>query len=147
MGMDLIGAGFTRNSAVECKIDLIDVAIDLIPDASLEDETYLNLIDPAGNFDTVEPEEIRDYLKSGAREYDSAVSGHRMAISYYINGTPLEFVWAGGGSWGDDPFDGFTELCYFTNFAEVDEGIAQLAGYVCGGLPNATTIAEYATGA
>jgi hypothetical protein len=149
--MDLIGVGFTRNQNVKCRIDLIDLAIDGIPDETLRDEAFLNAIDPAGILDRAgDPEHVdftdfvRETLKNGAREYDSAVSGHRMSTDFYIQGTPLEFVWAGGGSWGDDPFDGFSDLCVFINFCPSDDGVRELAGYVCGGLPGAALVALYA---
>lgn len=152
MGMDLVGAGFTRNSAVECDLDAIDRAIDLIPDETLRDEDFLRLIDPSERLYSLDPDDddfpsdVRDNLKSGAREFDSAVTGHRMSLSYYINGTPLEFVWTGGGSWGDDPYDGWSDLILFVEFADAVEGVAQLAGYVCGGLPDASVVAQYAKG-
>jgi len=154
MGMDLIGVGFTHNRNVKCSSDAIENAINSIPDATLLDEGFLNRIDPSGYLgdgggsgdpEHVDyPDYIRDFLKEGAQEYDSAVSGHRLTTYYEIGGTPLSFTWTGGGSWGDDPFDGFTPLCYFIALLELDPGIAQLAGFVAGGLPNATIVNEYA---
>ena len=145
MGMDLVGAGFTRRNDVKCDIDAIDAIINAIPDEKLEDEAFLNAIDPSGYLGSDMDdswEGVRDALKEGAREFDSALMGHRMSTSFTIAGSPLEFVWAGGGSWGDDPWDGFTSLCYFINFAEQDIHVRYASGFVCGGLPSKLLIAS-----
>ena len=150
MGMDLIGAGFTRRSDKKCSVDAIDAIINAIPDDTLRDEEYLSALDPNGVLDRAGdpehvdfPDFVRDILKSGAREYDSAISGHRMSTDYYIQGTPLEFVWTGGGSWGDDPFEGFSDLCLFIDLASQNETIREASGFVCGGLPGALMIAHF----
>jgi hypothetical protein len=152
MGMDLIGVGFTRRNDRECSVEKIDALIDAIPDDKLRDEDFLSAIDPSEAVlnpdweDAAVPDYVRDALKQGALEYGSALSGHRSSLDFGIPGTPLEFIFAGGDSWGDDPFEGWSELVLFLSLAEHDAALAEAAGFVCGGLPDAATVARYAGG-
>ena len=148
MGYDLIGAGFTRRNDKGCDLDAIDALIDAIPDEKLRDEEYLNTIDPADSVLNIvadhpdTPALVRDALKEGAREYDAADSGH-MSVDFLFPGTSLGFVFAGGGSYGDDPYEGWSELMLFLNFAEHESAVAEAAGFVCGGLPSAFLLDQY----
>lgn len=150
MGMDLIGAGFTVDiSKTPCDLDAINALIDGLTDEQLNDDEFLNRVDPSDyltySMDEEEdiPRAVRDGLKVAATEYERTVAGHRMTADYQIPETSLWFFFAGGGSWGDDPYDGWNDLCIFTNFCEVNESIAHIAGYVSGGLPHPDVINGY----
>ena len=144
MGMDLIGTGFTIRTDRKCDLDAIGRAIDAIPDERLRDDDFISALDPSGGWMPENIDDVRGVLKAGAREYDSAMDGHRMSLAYPVRGTALLFVWAGGGSWGDDPFEGFSELCSFIELCSLVGEVGAAAGFVCGGLPSATTVARYA---
>ena len=144
MGMDLIGVGFTIRTDRKCDLDAIGRAIEALPDERLDDADFIDALDPSGAGMDFTPEELRDYLNQGAEEFDSASLGHRMSIAYPVQGTALLFIWTGGGSWGDDPFDGFTPLCYFINLCSMVDDVREAAGFVCGGLPGARLVMLYA---
>jgi hypothetical protein len=141
IGMDLIGVGYTRRSDKTVDRAAVEAAIDAIPEERLLYGSFLDAIDPSEHLsdERPAPAEVRAYLKRGALEY---ASSHRMAVEYQMRGTALVFVFAGGGSWGDDPFDGFDDLCGFVNLCEMVDAVADAAGFVCGGLPSAKLVAQ-----
>ena len=141
MGMSLVGVGFTVDTERECKTDEVIRFIHGLADEEFDDE-LLGMIDPSGGY-LEDADQAREALKSGAQEFSSARDGHRSTMYYTIPGTHLVFVWAGGGTWGDDPFDGFTDLCIFVEYAAVSKQVADLAGFVSGGLPHVDTIKKH----
>jgi len=141
MGADLVGIGFTHDRRITCAEEALLAVVSAIRDEVLTDEV-LGFIDPAGAYDGEDLPAIREALAEGAVEYLSAICQHRMAVGYDIPGTELTFVFAGGATWGDDPFDGFAALCLFVRAAEVFADLGDRAGLVCGGLPDPATILD-----
>jgi len=146
MGMDFISASFTHDTSKPCDVMAIGALLDGITDGQLHDPDFLGALDPSAHFDEDcqdepdFPEEVRDTLKAGAAEYAALIEGSRWSMARTIPGTTLEFVTAGGSSWGDDPFEGFSELCLFIDALDALPDVAQAAGFVCGGLPDVPTI-------
>jgi len=132
--MDLVGVGFTRDKGGECDPAVVgSVAAAVV--AGLTDDEFEGIGFAAApeEFDT--REDLVDLLVRAAEEYASTVAGHRSTVHYGIPGTDLEFVFAGGGSWGDDPYDGFTDLVVFVEACDLFPALAAAFGFVCQGLP------------
>lgn len=167
MGMDLISAGWTTTrerktdeEAVARYIgDLSDFAILANIDRLDESGRWcVHLGDPdhagakfpieEGHEDTGAVEEnkqtaqeIRDALLAGAEVMTD--SNIRMSNVWSIPGTTLDFTVMGGGSWGDDPFDGYTDVCMLTVALDLWPGLRTMTDVVCGGLPSADVIAAH----
>ncbi len=119
MGMDLIGTSYvTIVSGSPMPSDAEAVSALRRTVFSLPEET---LIEAANywNFDDVDDESggisdaLLDQALSGWQDVaDAILSGHRF---HTVVAETSEFYisWAGGGSWGDDPYDGWTDLCVF----------------------------------
>lgn len=150
MGADLIGAAFTTDCTMEPGLSLSRIAdhIRAIPADTLMGEEFLAVIDPQGRWDgEANAEAVRDALISGATEYHAAVLGHRYSIGIPIPGTSLMLHFAGGESYGDDPFEGFHDLCVFVDAVPALGLPVEDTGLVCGGLPDPTTALRYRTDA
>ena len=145
MGADLIGAAFTTDSSVDCSLDHIKDYIRAIPAERLMSEEFLITIDPSGRWDgeDIDADTVRDTLISGADEYLAATNGHRYAVGIPIPGTSLWFHFVGGSSWGDDPFEGYTDMCMFVDAVDALGLSAEETGLVCGGLPDPANALRY----
>lgn len=166
MGMDFISAGWTTDSNYKTDEESVNRWIDDLSDFAVL--TRLDQLDESGAFEwevhLTEPDEhgaefpidehheddgayeenkrtaqeIRDTLKVGAAvAFDS---DGRLSNAWPIPGTSLVFNLMGGGSWGDDPFDGYTPLVMFIDALEIWPDLKELTGVVCGGIPDALTI-------
>lgn len=146
MGADLIAATFTTDSCTQPSLSHLADYIRAVPAERLTSREFLVTIDPGEFFDeNVDAETIRDALISGANEYFAATKGHRHAIGIPIPGTTLWFHFAGGDSWGDDPFDGFTDLIRFIDATDALGLSTEETGIVCGGIPDPVTALRYAS--
>jgi hypothetical protein len=82
-------------------------------------------------------EVIRDRAKQGVAEYVEAIYGHRMAV-WWQAASDRWFVVAGGDTWGDDPYEGWSSLNEFCEW--LDKGghdltvLADRIGFVAYGL-------------
>lgn len=162
-----ISAGWTTDSSRKVDEEAVNKWIDDLSDFAIL--TRADLLDEAGIFDwevwTAAPDEtgaefpidenheddgayeenkrtaqeIRDTLKFGATvAFDSEA---RVLNCWDIPGTSLMFNLMGGGSWGDDPFDGYSALVMFLNSLEFWSELKELTSVVCGGLPHVDEIA------
>lgn len=115
MGMDMIGVGFTVDQNKQWQEDKVKEAIAQI---NFEDMEEISKWDYAGLFDFTEwdEEECRDYMTEGFKVAQEILN-YRATVTFTITDTTY-FVFAGGGSWGDDPFEGFTELDVFLNYVD-----------------------------
>lgn len=129
MGMDLIGIGYTvdrqaKLSAVNAKLIVLMLRTEIEP--------QWELIDIDGSCET--PEEVFSSVMKGAEVFAQRDSA-RMSIGFPIPGhDDRDFYFAGGGSWGDEPFDGFNDLCNFISACQVVPGLGQSLGVLGGGI-------------
>lgn len=108
MGADLLLLGFT----VEGELDL-DRGRAFI--TALSDDQVLDLTGDsqfAGGLDVDDAEAHRSMLEAGLVEAFEAFLGHRHSTSWPVSDRRW-FVTAGGATWGDDPFDGWSSLGLF----------------------------------
>ena len=124
MGMDLITHGFTAEDE-KCNEAGMRVALDTITDEWIEDNA--DALDPSGGF---EPEDMRGMIETGVEDYLLHIKGdHRSGNFYTIPGSTHKFYIAGGGSWGDDPYDDWSALGVFLSVCELVPELAQASGY------------------
>jgi hypothetical protein len=150
MSQAFISAGWTIDMAREPDEEQVKQFID-----RLSTEQVLSQIgrfDPAGQYDWDEPDsdddlnildteanldmaqEVRDTLKFGASVvFDTDT---QMSNTWAIPGSTLGFVIMGGGSYGDDPFDGYSAVVMFIESLNVWTGLRGLTNVICGGLPH-----------
>jgi len=121
--------------------------------------SQMNRLDPQGQYDWDEPDsdddlnildteenlataqEVRDTLKFGASvAFDADAQTYNV---WEIPGTTLGFHIMGGGSYGDDPFDGYSAVVMFIDSLDIWHGLRGLTDVVCGGLPHADVIAQH----
>jgi len=132
--MDLVGVGFTHDKGRGCDPAVFGPVAAAVAAGLTDDELEaMEFITAPEGFGT--REELVDLLVRAAEEYASTVAGHRSTVHYGIPGTSLEFVFAGGGSWGDDPYDGFSDLVVFVDACDQFPVLAAASGLVCQGLP------------
>lgn len=145
MGMSIVAVGFTHDTRNKTPLSVITEALREVPDSVLTDEEFINTIDPSGRWDgeNIGADDIRDTLLGGAIEYNNALAGHRSTAGWPIPGTSLEFSFVGGESWGDDPFEGFDELCMFLDAVRPLGLPVEKTGLVCNGLPDPETAGRY----
>lgn len=134
MGMDLIGVGFTHRKSVTCTTDAIEAVLNKLPDAVLTDEVLEGALFD-GNLEDASAEEVRATLLKASEEYIATIAGHRMTVQYSIENTDLVFTFAGGGSWGDEPYDDWNDLALFVAALEHIPQLREPVGFVTGGLP------------
>jgi hypothetical protein len=130
MGMDLITIGFTvtPNPTPKDDPEALTGIIRALSDDWLTD--HLDNIDPQENYEDMA--DLRAAIVNGAGDYEMHRSGmHRYGAFYEINGTPRYFIIAGGSSWGDDPYEDWSDLTLFINACELLPDLAMAAGY-CG---------------
>jgi hypothetical protein len=137
MGQDLISAGWTIDT--ERTNDVVGVAA-FLADISMDDLlANIEALDPSGGLDMsdyneVVANELRDELLSGAEVVLDG--GNRMSAVWDIPETSLAFVITGGGSWGDDPFEGFSSLVMFLAALTIWPELKTMTNVVCEGLPS-----------
>jgi hypothetical protein len=134
MGADMIVVGFVVDTATQpdtpYRVPVVDAEAAKAVLAAMSDETLLSLvehIDPSGAMEMIAPDEdligdLRDALNDGADEVAAAARGHRYSSWWEHPVSHRAFVLAGGTSWGDDPFEGFDNLCYTLNLCHAPEG-------------------------
>jgi hypothetical protein len=138
MGMDLITTAWTQENG-KTDADAVRAIIASLTDDEITSQT--EVLDPSGrlgfsDFPDDEAEELRAWISNGADVYLN-VDELRLHDCYPLPDTGLWFYVVGGGSWGDDPFDGFTDLTTFIEACSIWPELAEAAGFVCGGLPKA----------
>lgn len=158
MGMGLIGAMWTTRTDITPDHDAISAMIDAVPADYLlkhvedfdesggrdweplkDDDGALITTGQEGEENAGITDEIRSALKNGAR---AALGGVRLSNSWGLSGTGLVATFAGGGSWGDDPFDEYADLVMFIDSLHLFPEILEASGVVCGGLPHADTVQQ-----
>lgn len=140
MGMDLLTYGFTTRNPKHYSAEAVKATLAALTDNWIEDN--FDDLDPSGGTEDIA--EARRLLEDGADSYRLILNGdHRMAADYLIPGTDLFFTITGGGSWGDDPYDGWYALGIFLNATHLLPALAEAAALVCWGLPDAATMAKY----
>lgn len=143
MGMDLLTIGYTTTLVPDYSTEAVLALVEGLPREWLEE--HMDVIDSSGCYDTLE--ELRTAITAGAGEFDALLSGsHRMGADYPIPGTTLFFTVSGGGSWGDAPYDGWSELVIFIETCAQSPELAEATGFVCYGIPDAATAAAYPKG-
>ena len=145
MGMDLIMVGWTQNRKSTDKAELVALIDELLDTTLLARKHELDesgLLEVESESEDEDPRILREWLKDGADTY-AEMDARRVAQSWVIPETDLRFMTAGGGSWGDDPFDGWSSLCMFLAACEVFPALGEAAGYVCGGLPSPSIAAAH----
>jgi len=155
MGQDMISAGWTSTRSRDVDEEQAKRFFDRLSTEQVLSQ--LDRLDASGGFEAPETDddlnildneenralatEMRDMLKFGASvAFDSEA---RMSNVWEIPGTTLSFTVMGGGSWGDDPFDGYSALVMFIDSLNVWVGLRALTDVVCGGLPHADLINEH----
>lgn len=128
MGAELITLDWTAENPADPRqidlavADLADVLIDRLMDES----------QPLGWCDSTD--EARLALKRGATEYQLVIFGdHRYGTSQQIRDDLWHYT-AGAESWGDDPFDGFSDLWAFLEACALDSFLASVSGFVSWGI-------------
>lgn len=131
MGMDLIGAGFT----VDTRREPVNLSAVLAYIEGMEEPDPNEPIswDPAGLIMS-DDDDWRAMLRTGVEEYVAVNNASRLVVDFPVGETGNTFVFTGGGSWGDDPFDGFTPLLLFINLLDEDAALRALTNYVGGGV-------------
>jgi hypothetical protein len=130
MGMDLIGIGYTIDPRKDTiQMDAVKEFVAALPE--IDDNDPISW-DPSGIIS--DTDDWRWMLERGAKEYLDTADASRLVIDFEIGRTGNTFVFTGGGSWGDDPFDGYTYLCLFTNLLDENEELRALTNYVGGGI-------------
>lgn len=98
-------------------------------------EYIINLMDPEATDD-----EVADSLIEG---WESLTDGNsRSEFGLEVGGTSLRIIGKGGESWGDDPYDGFSQETAFLQATAVCPPLGELAGIVN---LDAKTVAAHAT--
>ena len=128
MGMDLIGVGYTVDTPEEPSVVLAQLVVGLHRESI---ETAWEQIDEDGKWD--EPGLVFDSVMAGTVWFGER-NAMRMSVSYKVPGHDnRRFYFAGGGSWGDEPFEGFDHLCMFLNACAVIPKLGRSLGVLgCG---------------
>ena len=143
MGMDMLTIGYTTRPVPEYSKEALLAIVSAFTTKWLEEN--IDAIDESGCYESVD--ELRRAIDQGAEEFDALATGsHRMGVNYGIPGTTLWFTVSGGGSWGDDPYEGWSELGIFIRTCIQSPELAEAAGFICYGIPDATTAAAYPKG-
>ena len=155
MGMDFISAGWTITRSHEPDEEQVKQFLDRLSTEQVLSQ--IDRLDPRGMYEWDEPEtrrpqhprhrgepvmaqEVRDTLKFGASVAFDTDS--QMSNNWQIPGTTLGFVMMGGGSWGDDPFDGYSAVVMLIE-ASTSGRAEALTNVICGGLPSVDVIEQY----
>jgi hypothetical protein len=133
--MDLITVGWTMDNTKKGDFDKAkELIATWVPSRERIDEM---LEDVTGGLTEEELDEgetllsvLKNYLLAGLEVY---FTNDRMVNSYHISGDYFFHI-AGGGSWGDDPFDGWSGLVAFLDACDWNEELAEAAGYIGGGI-------------
>lgn len=154
MGMDFLSVGWTTSRAIETDEEQVKHFLDKLGTEQVLSQ--IDTLDPGGMYEwdtdddcqildneenRVVAQEVRDTLKFGASVAFDPNS--RMANTWQIPGTSLDFTVMGGGSWGDDPFDGYSAVVMLMEALHIWPELKQLTGVICGGLPSAEVIAAW----
>lgn len=130
MGMDIIGVGYTVDTKRETlQKEAVEAFIAAMPE--IDDDDPISW-DPSGIISDLD--NWRHMLRKGAEEFVYTAEESRMVVDFPVGDTGNTFVFTGGGSWGDDPFDGFTNLCLFINLLDESPELRALTNYVGGGI-------------
>jgi hypothetical protein len=134
--MDLIGASWTYDTT-KPPVDK-DAFYALIHSIEYPEDEPIPW-DHSGTVSDGNVDDWRNLLMDGAQEYEDAIGGHRMSIEWSVGDRDdRSFVFTGGGSWGDDPFDGFTPLTLFLNAVDEEHGgitgAQALTNFIGGGI-------------
>lgn len=129
MGMDLITVAYT---STERGIDA-DAAKTIISTLTAEEIQAIDRLADLSWLGTDGDEEVLDLLRAGA-DVAGNLDDLRLAVTYKIGDTDRWFYLAGGGSWGDDPFDGYTALCAFLCACETVPRLAEACDFLGGGI-------------
>jgi len=156
MGQDFISAGWTSTRSRKTDEEQVKQFLDRL--STEEVLTHIERLDPQGRFETeieydddlaildtagnnAAAQEVRDALKYGASvAFDS---DGRLGNLWEIPGTTLGFTVMGGGSYGDDPFEGYTDVVMLIDSLGIWDGLRDLTDVVCGGLPHADVVAAH----
>lgn len=144
MGTDLVTHGFTATKRSIQSIHDADESIQSMTTAvaaylkGRSDEDLTALLDQVAEYvaeiESVEVESGRELLTEGAGVYAQIVHArHRMSEGWTV-GTDAVFHVAGGSSFGDDPFEGWTELGAFLAACAEDRVLASLVGFISWGV-------------
>lgn len=127
MGMELLTFDWTAESSKHDKA-AVEAAITAITDEWLDDNyDHLQMYGSADDYD-----EMRDYLRRGAADYDWHLAGtHRYGTSRPVGIGLTQWIYtAGGSSWGDDPYDDWSALASFIEACNRLPDLAAAAGFV-----------------
>ena len=148
MGMDLIGAGWTidtdhlKVSGDDEHAGTAAVAEFMRTLGGTTILSHMDQLDYSGRFEGEDDADLIDIVRTTIQQgYEVSIEyGGRATNTWDIPGTNLMFVYMGGGSWGDDPFDGFDALTMFLIACEVWPDLGEKVGFVCAGLPDISTM-------
>jgi len=132
MGMDIIGVtyaalpGFDPDTIAEKAEEIIRRALFALPQERVEEieEEYSYLLDDLDDDDTEDEnrEALVGYAMAGFDDYHMGrTGGHRFHAFVASSPDDYHIIFAGGGSWGDDPWEGFSSLCFFLHLASMSE--------------------------
>jgi hypothetical protein len=112
MGADLLMISLPNPVMTPERRRLLDQEIDQLTFEQLKemDETQycFDFDEEATELDDEELIEVRDQIKAALDTFEGLSDGSRVSYIEYREG--LRFMSAGGPSWGDDPFEGFSDL-------------------------------------
>lgn len=129
MGAELITVSWTSHGTDHTQ-SAIFTAIDALNDDAIDAllETSQSLGPLSG--DKVDEDGPAEVLKEGAIEYLSILADDHRYATWEPVGDDVRHYTAGGQTWGDDPFDGWSALFCFLEACEADESLAAAAGFV-----------------
>lgn len=142
MGADLITVAYTMRSkelsaeeaeaALTAQLEAVRDALDRIDH---NDERDVRDLDERG-YDEDGVDGLLDILLAG---WSAHSDNWRYSNQYPIPTAQKEderlwFIIAGGTSWGDDPFEGFSDLCFLINAADAVPELGEALGLLGGGI-------------
>lgn len=127
MGADMIVVSWTTDESDLDRAAIVD-AIAAFPEGRLNDLfAESQSLGPLSEYDF---SQARSVLAVGMAEYLLSVDGvHRHTASEQIDGTLWHYT-SGGSSWGDDPYENWSELFCFLEACAEDPALARAAGFV-----------------
>jgi hypothetical protein len=128
--MDLLTIGWTARAS-DYDTAAVMAVLNTITMDWIKDQA--EVLDPSGGYELAD---LHEMLLTGAEDYQGHMQGtHRYGTVYDVpTGDDLLFYIAGGGSYGDDPYDDWSALGMFVNACEARPELAAAAGFFGGGI-------------
>lgn len=130
MGADLISVTWTSEGRPDYK--RVTERIAELPETTLD--YLLATSQTLGYIDAGDYDEVRDVLRDGFTQYELSVLGDHRFTNVHPVSTGALVCTSGGDSWGDDPYEGWSNLCAFLDACEEDDELARAAGFIGWGI-------------